>query len=295
MPLLSDREVAYLLDEVGKLHPDDNFAPSGDEYRFTYHSTLLDSNIDYKRDATNLVRDFFSPYIKQILNDYQILTGGFFVKQPKSGDVAVHRDWTFTDNFNDVNVNFWCPLVAVDEVNGTLQMVDGSHKLVSNIECPHTTPFFYRFSESLKKHSTAIPLKAGEALFFENTILHWSTPNNSSKPRYAATFMCIPSEAKAVFYYPDKSTANKRFKVFEMCSETFNQHIGKDYFDGNIRTKCLGYVENKNRSLSEAEFFEMMKNGDEIRRKIYSRQEEEKTTPSFLKKIKNIFRHEVTQ
>jgi hypothetical protein len=291
MPMLSDEEVAYLLNEIGKLNPADNFSPSGDKYRFDYHATLLDSDIEYKRNATRLVREFFSPHIKKILVDYQILTGGVFVKQPNGGEVAVHRDWTFTDNFNDTNVNFWCPLIDVDEVNGTLQMVDGTHKLVSNIMCPHTTPFFYQYSESLKKKSTAIPLKAGEALFFENTILHWSAPNNSSEPRFAATFMCIPNEAKAVFYYPDKSVANKRFKVFEMDSESFNQHIGQDYYDGNIRTKSLGFVENRNRILSEEEFFELMKNGDEIRRKIYFPEEAVKSDEkvSLTKRIKSLF------
>lgn len=281
MPLISNEEVEFLLKEIRKLRPTDNFHPNGDEQRYAFHTTFLDSDTEYKRSVTKLLRDLFSPYFKQILFDYQFLTGSFIIKQPKRGEVAVHRDWRLTDNFNDTNVNFWCPLVDVDETNGTLQMVDGSHKLVSNIEGPYTTPFFNQFSESLKKHSTPIPLKAGEALLYEGSILHWSTPNNSLKPRYVASFMCIPSEARPVFYYPDKSTANKTFKMFKMDGESFDQHVGKDYIDGNIRTQMLAYVENRNRTLSEKEFFELMKKSNETRRGIYFPKEAKKTNTGF--------------
>ncbi|HRH43242.1 MAG TPA: phytanoyl-CoA dioxygenase family protein [Pyrinomonadaceae bacterium] len=280
VPLLSNEEVEYLLAEMYQLNPSDNYSPQG-----TYHATFLDANVDYKKKATNIVRDFFSEKLNNILVDYQFPTGGFLVKQPDCGEVPMHRDWTFAEHLNQTNINFWCALVDVDESNGALQMVAGSHKLVQNIEAPQSMPFYLEFSESLKEISTLVPLKKGEAIFFESSTLHWSTPNNSKNVRQAASLLCIPAEAKPVFYFPAQDFPNKKFNMYEMVNDAFDEHIGTDYFEGNLKTKVLACVENKNVEVSKEDFLSMLKNGEKIRQNIYC--SHQSSQPTFWEKLKN--------
>ena len=181
VPLLSDEEITHLLNELKKTLPNENnvLDVDGKVQPNAFHVTFFDSEINYKQLANDLVQDFFSPYVERLFIDYKILTGGFFVKPSGSGEIGIHKDWTFTDNFDDVNITVWCPLVDVDETNGGLFVVEGSHKLVPNIETPQTKFFFSGFENWLKEHSTFIRLKAGEVLLFDNTILHGSGKNGS--------------------------------------------------------------------------------------------------------------------
>jgi ectoine hydroxylase-related dioxygenase (phytanoyl-CoA dioxygenase family) len=294
MRVLSEADVDLLLSEIRELKPEDNFeANLNNGLNIGYHTAFSDSNRDYKEQVNRLIHQFFSVHVNEVLVDYKILFGAILVKPPGKGNVLLHRDWVFTDDFNDVNITFWCPLVDVDETNGSLQMVAGSHRLVPNIECPHTEPFYSRFADSLKQQSTPLQLKAGEAVVFDTSIFHWSPPNNSAAPRIAAGCMCISQQSHSVFYYPDRASPDKRFEVFEMSNEAFSQHRGVDFLNGNFKTKSLGFVANKNRAVSEAEFFGMLEKGDEIRRRLFFPQAEPKTSTgktSVINRIKAALR-----
>jgi len=290
--IFSDEEVAYLLNEIHNLNPADDFeANVSNGITNTFYTTFMDPDLQFKRKVGDLVRSLGTSRINEILIDYKILMAGLIVKTPGEGDIPVHRDWSFTDNFKDTNLTFWCPLVDVNETNGTLHIVDDTHKLVQNVECPQTAPFFWEYAESLKQHSTPILLKAGEAIIYDLSILHWSPPNNASNPRPIAAYMCIPQESKPVFYYPDKNAPGERFEVFEMDTELYDLHDGIDFMNGNIKTRSIGFIENKNRTVSEKEFFEMIEKSHEIRHELYFPKEAEKNseTVSILKKIKNLF------
>lgn len=282
--LLTPSEIEFLMSEIYKFFPPDGYASE-----YGYHTTFLDENIDYKKKATKLVRDFFSQKLSRILVDYCFPTGGLIIKKPNSKAVPIHRDWTFTDNLADVNLNFWCPLVDVSEKNGALQVVEGSHKIVQNIESPANKPFYLDYQAELTNKSTLICLKAGEAMLFENTIIHSSTPNNSDKSREVVSLLCIPQKARSVFYYPNLNSENREFKMYEMKSVNFDEHTGKEFNEGNLRTKVLSIIPNKNLEIPKEQFLEMLKNGDKIRNKIFFPDKiEPKAKKSWLMKMKGI-------
>lgn len=289
VPLLSDDEVAYILKEIEQLKPDDKFSPSGDGvYHVSYHCTFIDTNFDYKRQANKLIREVFMPHVNRLLVDHEILTCNFFVKQYGKGRMNVHQNWPALADLKDTSVTVWCPLVDVDETNGTIQFVEGSHKIVPHISGPICDAYCQDFQEELIEHYLKpISLKAGEAVIFDDELLHWSADNLSAKPRFAVHLLCVPSDAKKVFYYLDQKES-KQFEVFEVDSEFFLRHSITDLLNRPADAKSLGFVENKNRILSKEEFDQLLKNGDEIRRAIYFPEEATKpnTKISLLKRMR---------
>lgn len=290
VPLLSAEEIAFLLNKVKENLPNENnlFDANGSLVSNGYHVTFLDSDVEYKKRASKLVQDFFAPLVEKLFIDYRILTGGFYVKPAGSDEISIHRDLTFTNNFNDVNITIWCPLVDVDETNGALLMVEGSHKLVPGIMTILTKPFFSEYEDWLKENSKIIRLKVGEVLLFDNTILHGSSRNGSGKMRYAVNMLCIHQTAQTVYYYPDKIDLEKKFEVYQIDQNFLESHTSQDFFAGNLRGKSLGYVENKNQTVTQSEFEEMLKNGDEIRTNIYF-PEEQNTKRTLLSSLKAAF------
>src|SRR5947209_20077215 len=131
VPFLSAAEVKHILDELQYLRPDDNFAPDGKgATKSTYHCSFLDTNLAYKRSASELIRRVFSPRVAQYLVGYEILNSNFYVKPPGTGRFQIHQNWPAI-NINDTSVTIWCPLLDTDESNGTIQVVEGSHKIRS--------------------------------------------------------------------------------------------------------------------------------------------------------------------
>jgi hypothetical protein len=269
-PMLSPEEVKEILDGIAELRPDDGFEPDGcGGFQFTYHCTFLDTNVEYKRAASNLMRRIFTPHIEKILVNYEILNCNFYIKPPGKGEFQIHQNWPALADMNDTTMTIWCPLVDADETNGTLEVVEGSHKVVPDIAGPMAEPFFRDFQDALvDKYLKKIPVKAGDALIFDDSLIHWSATNKAETPRYAIQILCVPKDATPVFFYQDKDKTDQ-WEVLEVDSDFFIEHTILDFLTRPAELKSLGVIPNENRILTEAEFAEKLDQGPDRRRSIY--------------------------
>lgn len=86
----------------------------------------------------------------------------------------------------------WLALDDADEENGGMVVVPGTHNL--DIACPaksDPTIFFTgdHVDPPAGMEPTLVPLKAGDVLFFNGSLIHGSYPNNS-KDRFRRAFIC---------------------------------------------------------------------------------------------------------
>ncbi|HIK19192.1 MAG TPA: phytanoyl-CoA dioxygenase family protein [Leptolyngbyaceae cyanobacterium M33_DOE_097] len=254
LPLLSSDQVNLVLSELKLMKPDDNFNPDRPP---GHHLTDSDTNIEYKRVAKNFIARVLSPYIEKIFNSYKIIGANFIIKPPGKGGFPVHHDWTFVaDPANYTSLTIWCALVDTDENNGTLQVVEGSHNLVSDI-ATSTVDFYCKNIESIvaEKYSKPLHVKAGECVIFDQGLLHHSDINRTSQPRIVMQAIVIPAEIDPVFYYFDRTAPEKGFEIFQMEPDFF---IYQDRSQKPVNLKSLGFRENRNKLLTEEEFLEKM-------------------------------------
>ena len=264
MPLLSQTEVKQLLSGLEKLQPNDGFDPQdGIGMGMTFHATLLDTNADYRRRANDLIKEVFTPHIERLLT-YEVLVCNFFVKPPEKGELKFHQNWSFLEDADDTTLTIWCPLVDADASNGTLQILEGSHKLVSHVITVNTPEYFDDFIGLVEEKSKPIPLNAGHAIIFDDSLLHGSNKNNSVNPRCAVQIVCAPKDVEKVAY---RKLSDTNFEKFEMDGNFFVDHTPMDLAMGEVNAKNLGTIKNRNHSLSESEFVDLLKNGNKIRQK----------------------------
>jgi hypothetical protein len=150
-----------------------------------------------------------------------------------------------------------------------LRFVTGSHRLVRNIETPRVPYYFLSYAAELKERATPVATKAGEALIFDTTVVHWSRANASNRLRPVAASLFVPEDSTVVFHWLDQASGGTRFEQFDMEDDGYLDHSAQDFYSGKIRTRSLGFVENRNRGVSLAEFDELMANGEEIRQRAY--------------------------
>lgn len=269
MPLLSGQEIAFIRKELEAMRPNDGFAPQ--DRGSDYHCTFLDTNEDYKRKANQLIAKVFNPYIQEILNNFRILSGNFYVKPPGKGRFEIHQNWMHVDDIKHTTLTIWCPLLDVDRINGTLEIVEGSHKIVPDIATVNVDYYFKDFEDALvEKYLQPVRLKAGECIIFDDSLIHYSGQNNSDQSRYAIQIEVIPSEMQPVIYHFDKEQPEKGFEMLEVDFEYFIKGNVYTMRDRPGMLKSRGFVPNRNRILTEPEFLEKLKNGAAIRQAIYA-------------------------
>lgn len=124
--------------------------------------------------------------------NFRAIIASFIAKPPGGAMLDVHRDWTLTLDPNEASYTVWCPLVDVDEASGGLALVPGTHR-VQHICGPQLQGYWGGSEAALRAASVTPRLKAGQAVVFDNRLLHWSHPNPGRQDRPAATMSIIPA------------------------------------------------------------------------------------------------------
>jgi hypothetical protein len=250
--LLSPERAAALAAELPAIRPALDFTPNTSTLDHAYHVSLLDPDIAYREAAWTFVQEALREPLDHVLTGYRMLTGGLLVKPAGAAPLSMHRDWTMLPDADQVALNVWCPLIDVDDHNGTLALLPGSHKLVPNIEAAHVRPFFADYGDLLTELSVSLPLGAGEAVIFDYKTIHGSRANRSPRPRPAISSACIPERARAVTYALDRAGGGTRFELFAM--DGAGMEAVADRLAGTGSAESLGFVPNRNQAVSRDQF-----------------------------------------
>jgi ABC-type multidrug transport system fused ATPase/permease subunit len=103
-----------------------------------------------------------------------------------------------------------------------------------------------------------VDLRAGEAVIFDSRTIHWSPPNRSGRPRRAVQVVCLPEQARHIFYAVDASSGGARFEMIDVTEVGVVECTPAEMLEGARPGPSLGFVDNGNRSVSRAEFKQML-------------------------------------
>ena len=185
----------------------------------THYDSLADQSFDfytsnwvadeaYKR-ATN---DFLKPILDQAtapyLTDFRSVFSYYLIKKSaENTKVAIHQDWSLIDENQYTGITLWIPLVDTHQENGWFCVVPHSHKVLRNIRGTHIGMPYSDYGDWIEDQMIVpIPAKAGDAIFFDHHLLHYSPPNRSQQVRMAAGHVLIPKDAPMVHYFKQKAS-----------------------------------------------------------------------------------------
>lgn len=268
--LLADDQIQELLDNARYFYPQEDLMPSMDSSGNSYVlNSYTDDNTAYRQFAAEHLKNMLRPYVEKLLDGYRLISCGLFIKAPGAGWLDLHYHPTVVDNPKHWVIDIWCPLIDTDLTNGTLCVVPESHKIFPQIiGHPSSGPLFCKDYTNIVREnfSLALPSRAGDAVIFENSLLHWSPINKSDTPRYALHFSCIPIEATAVHTHFDPSETHK-FDLYKATDDYFDQEFGR-FLPRPSELSLLKTIPNLNRLYSLAEFEERLANSAKIRHNI---------------------------
>lgn len=172
-------------------------------------------------DAELAVRIFdeVSPLLRlaadRLLDEYALLRIAVFDKLSRGEGIGPHQHATIVDESTCRSLTIWLPLTDTSIEMGTLHVVEGSHEFTHGYRPKNRVrdAFAGVSRRVLARYSTALPLRAGQAVLFDDRLIHWSPPNRSSRPRTALQLELIPEEAELVMYYRTRAGDLAKYAV----------------------------------------------------------------------------------
>jgi ectoine hydroxylase-related dioxygenase (phytanoyl-CoA dioxygenase family) len=228
VPFLSDAEVvllkqAYedtLAHSKGRLQPEEaDYKSSGE---ITYDFTFIDRNTDYKREVFDIITPVFQKHADRYLKDYRPIIANFISKRHQGGEVPLHQNWAFVDEHKYTSISIWCPLVDTSKQNGTLEIVNRSHKRFGELRGPMVPWEIDPLTEEIiENHLTPMNAKAGEAVILDDSILHYSKINDKESNRLAIQLIMKPQEATSIHHHLDADSDPHHVQILKVDDEFF--------------------------------------------------------------------------
>ena len=236
VPFYTENEVKELTELYYRMHPQDEkgFFPS-----------TFSKDKNYRTVADAEIRRICSRAMQDYLQDIKVICGSFIVKSPgPESAMCVHQDMTLVDESKYTGINIWVPLTDLTPQNGALQILRGSHRLFPTYRGSTIPGIYEEVSEEIKPYLETLYLKAGEAVFFDQSIIHYSAANLSDKVRIVTNTFFTNKHAKFNIGYWQKDFGSK----IELFEEDDNFMTDFEQFGHNIADrpkigKSLGMVD----------------------------------------------------
>lgn len=223
------------------------------------HSTADTANFDLINSIHEQVYPIIEDKLKSIIRDFDTLVCGYLTKKPgEMSATSFHQDPTLVDEKIACSGNLWVPLQDVNENNGQLLVIPGSHRLgENNLRATPDCPLYYKdYRHRLKKYSEPIPLKAGQAVLLNHSMIHGSTSNLKEERVALVTAIKSDSSLPWDFYYKHPDDKHSQIEHYHITFESFAK-LQKN--ERPVDSKLVDKINYEFTKVSWVEFLKFMK------------------------------------
>lgn len=183
-------------------------------------------NMDLRQFSKHSLETKFKEFLPRVFNELAEFMGGTFLVKPptKEGKNDPHQDSAHVDEAKEYSVYCWVPLVDINDNNGPMYAIKGSH-LWGNKYRSTVVPWLYKnILDELLHFGTPAYMKAGEMLIFDSALVHFTPPNTTSAPRPAINYFVKPKSSPLLYYFTDKNTPKGMVEEFALSKEFYDTY-----------------------------------------------------------------------
>jgi hypothetical protein len=193
---ISDISLGKAVDEILNFYKDKHHFENAEGGSFW---SIYSKDEAYKRETHAFLEDKLKQVKEHYLGDYKSLLNAFVIKTSGSKSAfGVHQDTTAMDEEKYSPLSIWIPLQDVDESNGCLYIIPYTHNYTLYYRGVSIPSKFCLLGDSILKYGIPLRLKKGQALFFDNRLLHFSPPFSNGQQRIAVVCGVMPLEARYI-------------------------------------------------------------------------------------------------
>ena len=173
------------------------------------------------------IRAVIGPPLVALLDGYAATAGSFAAKAAdERGALALHQDWNTVDESRAIGLSAWCPLDHVNDENGTLRVLPGSHRWFTTVRSITIQPTAIALDAELCALTTPLELEPGQAVVHAQSLFHGSRANRTGRLRVAAVCGTRRLGVPMVHYYREPSRPHGPIEVFEIDPEFYAAGVG---------------------------------------------------------------------
>ena len=192
-----------------------------------FHASSHSSSLEYKQGITDKVNSVVTGKLNEILDNYRPLTASYTVKETdENSSFDFHLDWSMVDEDKGRSVSVWFPLVDLNEENGHLWILHGSHKLGKTFRGgPGLFLFVEGDGQNLKMkrfEKRVLNLRKGQSIIYDHRLFHGSPVNRSSQIRLAINHCQVPAELPSTHYH---LADDGRIAAFEVSDKFYSEYV----------------------------------------------------------------------
>lgn len=237
--LLSDFDIAALKEIFAEHH---SSSPEG------FYATTHLNDKEKRKALSDQAMSILACRIESHFENIELLGGAFISKAPgEKGILPLHQDWNLVDEKKARSYNLWIPLVDVNEENGAMRLLVGSHTKQETFRGPNVPPVLYPISNEVDRHMVSLNMKQGEAVLYDHALWHSSPENQTDQLRLAFVLGVVPKEAELKYYQQNGD------QVEEYASHP-NFFFENDRDSGPKGLELIRTFEHPNAFLSKEEF-----------------------------------------
>jgi len=169
--------------------------------------SLYSQDLEYREMVHLEIKDVLKQVFDHWFRNYKNVINTFIVKTPgPKSEFNIHQDSTSMDESLHSPVSVWIPLQDVDETNGALCIIPRTHHFLSKYRGISFPSQIGNIQKILPEFLRPVFLKEGQAIIFDNRIIHSSMRNAGKEARLAIVAGIFPEEAPIVTCYSDETT-----------------------------------------------------------------------------------------
>lgn len=233
--LLEDKTIKKLLSLYEEMYP------HGVEGFF---STTFENDPVHRKKVSQSIQELCKARLDELFKEYKVMFSSFIVKAPdEKSELILHQDMTLVNESKFTGTNVWCPLIDLDEKNGAIQLVPQSHRFYFTYRGASLPDIYDNVKDCVKSYLKPLYLKAGEAVIFDQSIIHYSPRNKSETERPVINTFVTSANAKINICYWDKETSDE-IEIFEQEDDFLEnfENFGHNIFARPSIGKSLGKV-----------------------------------------------------
>ena len=182
-----------------------------------FYQSAVSGDTELRKRLGLAIRKICADPIGRVFDEHRVVFGSLLVKRARdpASWLGPHLDWTSVDESLFTGCNVWTSLAPTSEENGTLCFFPRSHHLVRT---PRGTPLIrHEFSdmpaERIELYGQLVTLEPGEAVAWDQRVIHWSPANLSSQPRVAFAIGVVPAEAQLMHFFRTETGRVQQYAV----------------------------------------------------------------------------------
>jgi ectoine hydroxylase-related dioxygenase (phytanoyl-CoA dioxygenase family) len=191
-----------------------------------FYYSLIANDLEGNKRIRDTLRRGLQSFYDTFLVGYKSLNESFLVKPANTSDeLLLHQDWCYTYEKKFQSLTLWMPLCDVDQNNGALFFLAGSHKWFNNLRSSSFATARISSSDLPAGELRQVNLRKGQLLLFHPAIFHGSFPNNSNQHRTVVTSVILSENADYIYFQAVANDPEKNVKTYKLDEDSFLREL----------------------------------------------------------------------